>query len=409
VSAPPDPEDVRREVRAFVERAWDPDLELVEWRQRLLDGGWAVPSSPPARFGRGLPAWSDEVVRQTLIAAGAVATPLGVGMALVVPTLLAHADDGLLGELLGPTLIGARRWCQLFSEPGAGSDLAGLTTAARLDGDEWTVEGQKVWTTSAREADLGLLLVRTDPEVPKHQGLTCLVLAMDQPGVTVRPLRQMNGHATFNEVFLDGARVPRRAVVGAPGEGWRAARTTLAHERRFGALRLPPYAPGPGRALAAARREAEEHAAIYRWYPQRAGRVDLALERARRGAPDPVTRDELSRLVALQRTGQWTAARAAGARNVGPGGSLGKLAMSHVARRAADVHGRLGGAAALLSGPDAPDGGVVSEILISVPAQSIAGGTDEVQRNIVAERVLGLPKDLSPDPRLAFKDLPRNA
>ncbi len=404
----PGPEEVRRDVEDFVRRAWDPDLELVEWRQRLLEARWAVPSWPPERYGRGLAAWSDELVRQTLISAGAVATPLGVGMALVAPTLLAHAGDELLGELLAPTLIGAQRWCQLFSEPGAGSDLAGLTTSAAVDGEEWTVRGQKVWTTSAQHADLGLLLARSDPEVPKHQGLTCLVLAMDQPGVTVRPLRQMNGHASFNEVFLDGARAPRRWVVGPPGEGWRVARTTLAHERRFGALTLPPYAPGPGRALVAARREADAHAAIYRWYPQRAGRVDLALERGRAGA-DPLARHEVAHLLTLQRTGQWTAQRAAAGVGVGPSGSLGKLAMSHVARAAAQVHGHLAGASALLAGPEAPDGGVVSEILTSVPAQSIAGGTDEVQRNILAERVLGLPKDLTPDPRLAFSELPRNA
>jgi alkylation response protein AidB-like acyl-CoA dehydrogenase len=332
-----------------------------------------------------------------------------VGAGLVAPTLAEHGVRSLLERLLPPTLTGECRWCQLFSEPGAGSDLAGLSTAAELDGDEWTVDGQKVWTTSAHRADLGLLLARTDPEAPKHDGLTCFVLAMDQPGVTVRPLRQMNGHASFNEVFFDGARTQRDWVVGSPGEGWRVARTTLGYERRFGALRPPTYASGPGQALAAARLEVEEHAATYRWYPQRAGRVDLAVEHARHWSPtDPVTRHEVARLMAIHRTGQWTARRAASGAG-GPGGSLGKLAMSDIARQAALVHGRLAGPSALLTGPTAPDGGIVAEILTSVPAQSIAGGTDEVQRNILGERLLGLPKDPLPDPRLPFRQLPRNA
>ncbi len=409
----PDEGEVRAELRAWVDAAWDPDRPLLEWRQLLLDAGWAVPSWPEQWGGQGLPSWADEVTGRELLAAGAVATPIGVGMALAAPTILAHGPDDVRDRYLLPTVTGGVTWCQLFSEPGAGSDLAGLTTRAELDGDEWVVHGQKVWTTSAHHADLGMLLARTDWDVPKHRGLSYLVLPMRQAGVEVRPLRQMNGHASFNEVFLTGARVPRDAVVGEVGDGWRVALTTLAFERRFGMFGRPVYAGRPGRALDEARAESERHFATYSWYPQRAGRVDLAVSLAQAAgrSGDPLLRQELAALVALDRAARWTAQRAQAARALGrtpgPEGSIGKLAASLVARRAAAVHGRIAGAAAMLTGPDSPAGGVVAEVLVSVPAQSIAGGTDEVQRNILGERSLGLPREPSVDRDLPFRQVPR--
>jgi len=343
-----------------------------------------------------------------------VGSPVGSGTGLAAPTILAHGPDDLRDRFLAATLTGEVTWCQLFSEPGAGSDLAGLTTRAERDGDEWVVTGQKVWNTSAHHADLGMLLARTDWSVPKHQGITYFVLPMHQPGVEARPLRQMNGHASFNEVFLTEARVPADHVVGEVGDGWRAALTTLAFERRFGALARPSFPATQGRALDEARAEAAEHFETYKWYPQRAGRADLVAERARAAGADadPTTRQEMADLVALQRASRWTAERAraglALGRTPGPEGSIGKLANSVIARRAAHVHGRIAGAEGMLTGPDSPAGGTVAEVLVSVPAQSIAGGTDEIQHNILGERALGLPREPAVDRDVPFRETARN-
>jgi alkylation response protein AidB-like acyl-CoA dehydrogenase len=405
---------VRREVRAWLEETWDPDVPLVEWRRLLVASGWAVPSWPQRWHGRGLPAWTDDVVGDEIRAVGAVGLPLGSGAWLAGPTILEHGPDDVRERLLRPILTGEETWCQLFSEPGAGSDLAGLTTRAELDGDEWVVNGQKVWNTSAHHADFGMLVARTDWDAPKHRGLTYFALPMRQQGVEARPLRQMNDHSSFNEVFMTDARIPRDLVVGSVGAGWTVALTTLAYERRFGGMGRPQFSPRSGRALDEARKEAEEHFATYAWYPQRAGRVDLVVDRARASgrAEDPVVRQAIAKLLSMHRASGWTADRARAARALGrpPGaeGSIGKLALSEVARQAARVHTMLAGSDGMLTGPTSVLGGVVAEILVSVPAQSIAGGTDEIQRNILGEKVLGLPREPSTDRDTPFRDLPRN-
>jgi alkylation response protein AidB-like acyl-CoA dehydrogenase len=405
------PDVLRAELAGWVGEHWDPDRPLRDWRELLLQAGWAVPSWPRRWHGRGLPGWADELVAAELVRLGAVGTPVGSGTWLAAPTILAHGPDELRERLLPPILTGAQTWCQLFSEPGAGSDLAGLATTAVLDGDNWVVNGQKVWNTSAHHADMGMLLARTDSSVPKHQGISYFALPMRQPGVEVRQLRQMNFHASFNEVFLTDARVPRENVIGAVGHGWAAALTTLSYERRFAALQRPGYAATPGRALAEARAEADRHFATYSWYPQRAGRPDLVLEHARAAgvADDPVIRQAIARLVTLHRVSLWTAERARQARSRGarPGaeGSIGKLAASNVARESARVHSMIAAAAGLLTGPDSALGGVIAEVLMSVPGQSIAGGTDEIQKNILAERVLGLPGEVRIDRDVPFSRL----
>jgi alkylation response protein AidB-like acyl-CoA dehydrogenase len=260
-----------------------------------------------------------------------------------------------------------------------------------------------------------MLLARTRWDVPKHRGITYLAIPMKQPGVLVRPLRQMNFHQSFNEVFFTDARVPRENVIGEVGDGWAAARTTLSYERRFGTMQRPRYVAAPGRARDEARAEADDHFATYRWYPQRAGRPDLAVEHARQAgvSDDPVLRQEIARLLALQNASRWTAERAraqrAAGRRPGAEGSIGKLAASAIARDAARVHSGIAGAAGLLSGPDAAFDGTIAEILLSVPAQSIAGGTDEIQRNILGERVLGLPREPAPDRDLPFNQTRRSS
>ncbi len=404
-------EQVRADLTSWVQQNWDPRLPLREWRQLLLESGWAVPSWPPRWHGRGLPAWADELAGSELIRLGAVGLPVGSGTWLAAPTILAHGSDELRDRLLAPILTGEQTWCQLFSEPGAGSDLAGLSTSAVLDGDEWVINGQKVWNTSAHHADMGMLLARTDRDVPKHQGITYFALPMKQPGVEVRQLRQMNFHSSFNEVFLTEARIPRDNVIGEVGQGWKAALTTLAYERRFASLQRPGYAATAGRALDEARAEADDHFATYSWYPQRAGRPDLVIEHARAAgvSDDPVIRQAIARLLTLQRVSTWTAERARAARALGarPGaeGSIGKLAASTIARESAAVHAMIAGASALVTGPDSPLGGVIAEVLMSVPGQSIAGGTDEIQKNILAEKVLGLPGEIRVDRDVPFSQI----
>jgi alkylation response protein AidB-like acyl-CoA dehydrogenase len=405
------PEQVRAELTDWVARHWDPDMPLREWRELLAESGWGAPSWPERWHGRGWPAWTDDFVSRELIALGSVGAPVGLGMTLAAPTLLAYGGDELKSRLVRPILTGEQTWCQLFSEPGAGSDLAGLSTSAARDGDDWVINGQKVWNTSAHHADFGLLLARSDSQVPKHRGLTYFALPMHQPGVEVRPLRQMNFHASFNEVFLTGARVPADNVVGPEGGGWAVALTTLAYERRFGVMRPPAYDPRPGRALDEARAESAAHFAVYSWYPQRAGRVDLVIEHAKAAGvtDDPVIRQAIAHLITLQRVSGWTADRARAARERGarPGaeGSVGKLALSNLAREAAAVHSMIARASALLTGPDSPMGGVIAEVLLSVPAQSIAGGTDEIQKNILAEKVLGLPPEIRVDKDIPFSQI----
>jgi alkylation response protein AidB-like acyl-CoA dehydrogenase len=410
-SAGPVTEDeLRAELKQWLAENWDPELSLAQWRVRLADAGWAFPGWPREWGGRGLPVALARLVPGELAAATVPGPPEGVGSGLVAPVIIEQGSDQQKSQLLRPIATGEAKWCQLFSEPGAGSDLAGLSTWAERDGDEWVVSGQKVWNTGAFQADFGILLARTDRDVPKHRGITCFVLPMHQPGVTVRPLRQMNGHQSFNEVFMDRARIPAGNMIGEPGNGWRVAIAVLAHERRLND-RTPAPAGAAGRAWDEARAEKAVAAEPHKWYPQRAGRPDLVIERARAAgkAGDPVVRQEIARLMTLVWTAQWTAARAAAARAAGrppgPEGSLGKLASSAIARQSAKVHALISGASGLLAGPDSELGGTIAEILISVPAISIAGGTDEIQHTIIGERIMGLPKEPDISRNVPFRDV----
>jgi alkylation response protein AidB-like acyl-CoA dehydrogenase len=335
---------------------------------------------------------------------------------LAAATLLEHGSNTQNEKYLRRILTGEDNWCQLFSEPGSGSDLAGLTTRADRDGDRWIINGQKVWTTSAHHAQYGLLLARTDWDVSKHLGLSYFVIEIEQPGVEVRPLRQMNGHASFNEVFMTDASVPADMLVGTLNQGWQVAMTTLAHERRSadGMRQMGSSARGKGSIFEELAAETETVMEPYKWYPQRAGRADLLIERAKETNrfQDPVVRQEIAKALILNRASLWTARRAREAqmlgRPQGPEGSLGKLAASNVARAAARVHTLIAGADAMLKGSDGPLDGIIAEILLSVPAVSIAGGTDEIQRNIISERVLGFPKEPRTDTGRPFRDVPRN-
>jgi alkylation response protein AidB-like acyl-CoA dehydrogenase len=409
-------DSVRADVRAWLEANWNPELGLVEWRNKLADSGWGVPGWPKEWYGLDLPAGLVPVVDEEFARIGAIGVAKAGIRTLAAATILAHGTDLHKEKYLRRILTGEDTWCQLFSEPGSGSDVAGAVTRAEMQGNKWIVNGQKVWTTSAHHAHWGLLLARTDWDQTKHKGLSYFIIDMYQPGVNVQPLKQMNGHASFNQVFLTDAVVEPEFLVANVGDGWAVTTTTLMHERR-GADGLRTWAMGSdrkGRAYDEERAEIATTMEPYKWYPQRAGRVDLILERAKETGrfEDPVVRQEIARLLIMSKAAEWTARRARAAaqqgKPQGPEGSLGKLVASHVARAAARVHTQLSGADALLSGSDSPMNGVIAEILVSVPATSIAGGTDEIQRNIISERVLKMPKEPSIDTTKPFRDVPRN-
>ena len=408
-------QQVRQEIRSWLGSNWDPNARLIDWRNKLVDSGWGMPSWPEQWFGKDMPAAMIPIVQEEFAQLNAVGVARTGIRLLAAETLLAHGTDEQRERFLRKILTGEEIWCQLFSEPGSGSDLAGVTTRAERKDDEWVVNGQKVWTTSAHHADFGLLLARSNWDVPKHQGMTYFVVDMRQEGVEVSPLKQMNGHASFNQVFFTDARIPLENRIDEEGNGWRVAMTTLAYERRA-ANALAGDSPGKSRVGTIYEEVQREDAVLtepYTWYPQRAGRVDLAIERAAETntLEDVLIRQELARLLMMAQCSEWTALRARAAQEKGqpqgPEGSLGKLANSYVARQALKLHTMTTGLDSMLEGEKAPMNGLISEILLSVPAISIAGGTDEIQKNIIAERVLGMDKE----PRLdggPFRDVRKN-
>ncbi|MGH9137762.1 MAG: acyl-CoA dehydrogenase family protein [Acidimicrobiales bacterium] len=305
-----------------------------------------------------------------------------IGLDFVAPTLRAHGTDAQRQRHLRPLLRGDEVWCQMFTEPNAGSDVAGLATSAIRDGDEWVINGQKVWTSQAHYADFGEVLCRTDPDMPKHQGITAFILDLKSPGVTVRPLRQMTGSADFNEIFLDDVRVPHTDVIGEPGEGWHVAVTTLMNERS---------------SLGAGSGGSRDRTALRL--------ADLARRRAAYG---PIARQQIAdiwiRSEIARYLGMRTLTAASHGRRPGPEGSVAKLAKTKLAVDVANVAMALLGPAGMAGA----DGDVrwVKRFL-GAPGFRLGGGTDEVNRNVVAERVLGLPGEPRDDDTLPWREVPR--
>lgn len=409
---------IRQEISAWLDAHWSPDRPLLQWRQLLLEHGWAAPNWPEDCFGRGYDAEEAAVVAEVFREKGAVGAAQVGPRRLAAETILVHGSADQKQRYLPPILTGEHAWCQLFSEPGSGSDLAGASTRADFVDGRWVINGQKVWNTSAHHADYGILVARSDWALPKHQGLSYYIIDMRQPGVEVRPLRQMNGHASFNEVFMTDAIVPAEDLMGGQGNGWAVATTTLTIERQgFARGRNPSTGAETqtGSIYAEYAQELEIANEPYSWYPQREGRVDLVMSRARETGAirNPAVRQEIARLMCLQAGARLAAASAAaqqrsGSRQIVPAGSIGKLGASVIARQAAHVHTMISGADAMLTGEQSAEAGMIAETLISVPAISIAGGTDEIQRNIIAERVLGMPKEQRMDTG-PFRDIKRNA
>jgi alkylation response protein AidB-like acyl-CoA dehydrogenase len=352
----------------------------------LASGGWATPTWPAACGGRGAaPDEAAAIARELARYETPDLYPFLVGIALVGPTALVHGTPDQQWRWLPPIARGGEIWCQLFSEPDAGSDLAGLTTRATRatraepDGDGWIVTGRKVWSSRAHYAQWGLLLARTDPHVPKHAGITAFALRMDQPGVEVRPLRQLNGDAHFDQVFLDGAVVDDRDRIGPVGGGWRVALTVLGFERGAAGA-------NPGRGGAVHRDQIVDHV-------RRHGAVS-----------DPVVRQRLVRALSAMEAARLTGlrARAAGDERAASGGKV----------RLAEVLRQVGGLAVDVQGPRGVTGDADLDweaVFLTAPSVSIRGGTDEIQRNIVGERVLGLPPEPRTDKGVPFDEIPRNS
>jgi alkylation response protein AidB-like acyl-CoA dehydrogenase len=371
----------RTDAPSSVLGAGNDDLEAGRRYLAALAGtGLAVPMWPREYGGLGASPAEVALVRGELAAFDVPDLyPYLVGLELVGPTLLTHGTPEQCARWLPKIATGEEIWCQLFSEPGAGSDLAGLATRAEQHGDEWLARGQKVWTSRGAYSQWGLLLARHDPGMRKHQGITAFGLDMHAPGVDVRPLRQMNGDAHFSEVFLDDARVPDRDRIGATGEGWRVALTCLSYERGAST------AGGTSGLLDVARL------------------VDLAHRVGR--SEEPLVRDALARLAIETRVMGYTARRArdtARAGRPGPEGSGMKLRGSKLFRDYTAL-------ALELLGPEGAcdPHGDFQTLFLTAPSLSIRGGTDEIQRNIVGERVLGLPEEPRVDRELPFDRLPR--
>lgn len=394
-------EALRDEIRAWLDEHWDPTLLVEDWWRVVARAGWTAPHLPPEQGGRGLPRWAGAVVRAEFARYGALRPPGGLGLLMAAPTILAHGTSDQIARHVPPILEGRVNWCQLFSEPGSGSDLAGLTTRAERDGDRYVVTGQKVWSSMAHESDWGMLLARTDFGVPKHAGISWFAIALDQPGVTIRPLREMTGASVFNEVFLDEVVCDAADLVGGAGNGWAVAQTTLFFERSgigAGGGHAGFPVPGPkggmlGRRAGDAARDPEPGGNLVLRYPDVA---DLARARGRTG--DPIVRQSLARLYTWSRLGHWNAQRArAEGSNANPAvPNLAKLAQTRIVKHAATLAAEILGPAVGLAGDDAPEGGRYTDALVFSPASSIYGGTDEIQRNVVAERALGLPRDDQP-------------
>ncbi|MBO2457717.1 acyl-CoA dehydrogenase family protein [Actinomadura violacea] len=351
----------------------------------LYEAGFAGITWPVEAGGQGLGTAEQQIFAEEAAEHDLPTYPFIVNTGMAGPTLVDLGTPEQKDRYLRPLLGGEEIWCQLFSEPGAGSDVASLQTRAVRDGGGWVVNGQKVWTTNAQWADFGALLARTDPGVPKHAGITMFIVDMHAPGVTVRPLKDMSGRAPFNEVYLDDVRIPADAVIGEVGQGWRAAITMLGHER----VSIGSSRPSRSSALA----------------------FDAVLDLARRqGVTDvPAQRERLAGLYAHERALELFNARmrqeAQAGRPPGARGSVAKLAGALQLRRAIEVAGELAGAGAVAWEPGDPHGDGLALGINSAPASAIAGGTNEVQRNIIGERILGLPKEPQVDRDVPFRDL----
>ena len=389
-------EQLRSEVRDWLAAHWtglsksdDPWVsspERVAWLEKVLDAGYAVPTYPVQWYGRDYPNDLAAVIEQEF---RAVKAPGARQDKYSIPanTVLKFGSEALKHELLRGFLTERSRTCLLYSEPGAGSDLAAVRTTGVRDGQDWVVNGQKVWTSGATTADYGLLIARTDWDVPKHEGLSFFMIPMRQPGIEVRPLVQITGESHFNEVFITDARVPDANLLGGEGNGWRVLQTALAYERSI--------MGDTGRAS------------------RNRSRADdlIGLAREHERLDDPVIRQKLADVLALRELNALNNARAKAETAQGTSSSimsLGKLAMSGILHAEAALKTEIIGAEALLAGRDNPEADDVNFLALNAFFTSIGGGTDQIQRNIIGERVLALPKEPEVDRDIPFRQARRS-
>jgi alkylation response protein AidB-like acyl-CoA dehydrogenase len=359
-------DEVRDEVRDWLAANWSPGIDRGRWAQLVVDAGWAVPSWEPEWYGRGLSDAQSRLVAAEFAAAGAHGS--GHDRAnLFACTLHDAGTDEQKRRLIPPSIRGESKWCLLYSEPGAGSDLASVRTRAERHGDEWVINGQKVWTSFAKTADYGMLVARTDWNVPKHQGISFFMLPMRQPAVEIRPIHQITGESEFNEVFIEDARVPAENLVGELNAGWSVLQIALGHERRFmGDL---------ARTAKGSRRPRSE-------------KTNLLIELARETGclSDPYIRQQIARVDALATVNRWNTQRSKAAADRGEAAALmalGKIAMSRILHETARVETEIVGAEAMLTGPENPIGDAVTFRTMNAYFTSIGGGTDQIQRNII--------------------------
>ncbi len=356
--------------------------ECQEWQRVKYDNGWAGITWPKEYGGRGGTAVQQGIFNQEEARYEVSAGVFSVGIGMAGPTIIAHGTEAQKQRYLDPMLRGEEVWCQLFSEPNAGSDLAGLRTTAVRDGDEWVVNGQKVWNSGAHYSHWGILLTRTDIDAPKHRGITYFLVDMRTPGIEVRPLKQITGAAHFNEVFLTDVRIPHENLLGAPNAGWGPILTTLANERTL---------------IGGSQSQVSIHdfADLARHF----GAID-----------DPVVRQELARQHTYLETIRYMGYRVqtAASKGVAPGpeSSVLKLAATRRITHAGSLAMTISGAAGMLAEADAFMSGFWQQQFLNQWMSKIGGGTDQVQRNIVGENVLGLPSEPRVDKNVAFRDIP---
>ncbi|CAM8641928.1 CaiA Acyl-CoA dehydrogenases [Acidimicrobiia bacterium] len=353
-----------------------------DWQRAKADAGWAGLTWPVEYGGRGLTGLQQGIFLEEESLFDVPTGMFAQATGMVGPSIIVHGTEAQKQDFLKPILRGEQVWCQLFSEPNAGSDLASLRTKAELDGDEWVISGQKVWTSSAHVADWGMLLARTDWDAPKHRGITYFLLDMRSPSIDVRPLKQATGGAEFNEVFLEEVRIPKENVLGEVNGGWAVAMTTLTSERAD---------IGSGHGMS----------------------FGTVLELARRfGVTDDlVMRQKLVDLYISYEISRYTGfrMRTAASQGIAPGPevSVAKIAVSDRLAFQGDLVEEIMGAAGMLWGEDAPDEGYWQSMVFTGQWMArIGGGTEDVQRNIVGERVLGLPREPSNDRTTPFRELP---
>ena len=369
-------------------RALSPLEQAKVWQKRKYDAGWACIGWAPEFGGRGASAIEEVIWRQEESKYDLPATFFLIGQGMIGPTLMAWASDEDKARFLPPLASGEEVWCQLFSEPAGGSDLAALRTRAERDGDEWIINGQKIWTSGAHYSDYGVIVVRTDPTVPKHKGLSYFYVDMKAPGVEIKPIKQLTGDSDFNEVYFTDVRVSDSQRLGEVGQGWQVSLTTLMNERAaiggsFGqmdvslAMSVAEEVEIDGRP---ALEDAAVRARIANWYVQEAG---------------------------LKYTGYRSLTALSRGALPGPENSIGKLVgapkMQAMSSYLMDL---LGASGAIADESLAAKAGVIQRAYMGAPGLRIAGGTDEIMANIIAERVLGLPQEPRLDKGIPFNEVP---